>query len=309
MHRSWRLLSLAFIVLISVSSVCTFPVKTSPQLHSGGSPVNDVNTSSTPSNKVTFRWSEITRFNAPLTKAGELKDKLSLSESRIRDLMVEAADVLGLDKSPPPEVERVDEGGVEFEKAYRNGFVRFQILGGTKFAGKEVLGVIYVGLEEQLLRRWDAKILVDREEVFPNPQIHSGGSSVNDVDTSSTPSNKVTFRWSEITRFNAPLAKAGELKDKLSLSESRIRDLMVEAADVLGLDKSPPPKVERVDEGGVEFEKAYRNGFVRFQILGGTKFAGKEVLGVIYIGWEEQLFRRWDAKILVDREEVFPEKS
>ncbi|KAJ3780418.1 hypothetical protein GGU10DRAFT_369445 [Lentinula aff. detonsa] len=289
MHRSWRLLSLAFIVLISVSSVCTFPVKTSPQLHSGGSPVNDVNTSSTPSNKVTFRWSEITRFNAPLTKAGELKDELSLSESRIRDLMVEAADVLGLDKSPPPEVERVDEGGVEFEKAYRNGFVRFQILGGTKFAGKEVLGVIYVGLEEQLLRRWDAKILVDREEVFPNPQIHSGGSS--------------------ITRFNAPLAKAGELKDKLSLSESRIRDLMVEAADVLGLDKSPPPKVERVDEGGVEFEKAYRNGFVRFQILGGTKFAGKEVLGVIYVGWEEQLFRRWDAKILVDREEVFPKKS
>ncbi|KAJ3792455.1 hypothetical protein GGU11DRAFT_750022 [Lentinula aff. detonsa] len=166
MRRSWSLLSLAFIVLISLSSVCTIPVNTNPQSHSGGLPVNDVVTSS-PSNKVSIQWAKPAKLGAPTAGPGPGELELTRSQSRIRNLVLEAADVLGLDKSPPPEVVYDLHGGVSFKEAYRlNGFVEFRLFGGTKFAGKEVLGLIYIGSDE-ILMRLDAKLFVDREEVFP----------------------------------------------------------------------------------------------------------------------------------------------
>ncbi|KAJ3710630.1 hypothetical protein DFJ43DRAFT_1108727 [Lentinula guzmanii] len=151
MRRSWSLLGLAFIVLISLSSVCTIPVNTNPQ--------------SSPSNKVPIQWVKPAKLGAPTGGPGP--GELERAQSRIRKLMLEAADVLGLDKSPPPEVVYDLHGGVSFKEAYRlNGFVKFRLFGGTKFAGKEVLGLIYIG-SDKILMRWDAKLFVDREEVFP----------------------------------------------------------------------------------------------------------------------------------------------
>ncbi|KAJ3991471.1 hypothetical protein F5050DRAFT_1716062 [Lentinula boryana] len=152
MHRSWSLLSLAFIVLISLSSM-------NPQLRSRTSPPL--------SNKVTFTWAKIERFSAPIAGPYELQSELTRSQNQIRDLVLEAADVLGLDISSPPKVEHVYEGGVNFQNAYRNGFVKFQILGGTKTAGKEVIGMIYVGTDETIIRRWKGVLTVDGKRVFP----------------------------------------------------------------------------------------------------------------------------------------------
>ncbi|KAJ3982730.1 hypothetical protein F5890DRAFT_1527949 [Lentinula detonsa] len=67
MHRSWSLLSLAFIVLISLSSVCTIPVETNPQLHSRGLPLNDLNTLSLSSSAITIKWKELSN---PIPSAG-----------------------------------------------------------------------------------------------------------------------------------------------------------------------------------------------------------------------------------------------
>ncbi|KAJ3785516.1 hypothetical protein GGU10DRAFT_387428 [Lentinula aff. detonsa] len=126
MHRSWRLLSLAFIALISVSSVCTFPVKTIPQLHSRGNYMSTsslVSSTSSPvsSNTITIQWAQ-QRY--PSTAAEELQVRELAAKDRIQSLMAEAKVLngLGLDITPSNPLKIVyGSGGSSFEQAYRNG--------------------------------------------------------------------------------------------------------------------------------------------------------------------------------------------
>ncbi|KAJ3740335.1 hypothetical protein DFH05DRAFT_397216 [Lentinula detonsa] len=151
MHRSWRLLSLAFIALISVSSVCTFPVKTIPQLHSRG---NYMSTSSpVSSNTITIQWAQQEYPSTVKETSEELQVRLYLAKERIRSLMAEAKllNALGLDITSSNPLEIVyGSGGSSFEKAYRNGYVKFQIIGGRKTEGKKVMGMFYIGSGENL---------------------------------------------------------------------------------------------------------------------------------------------------------------
>ncbi|KAJ3710882.1 hypothetical protein DFJ43DRAFT_1098161 [Lentinula guzmanii] len=158
MHRSWHLLSLAFIALISVSSVCTFPV----ELHSGGSPRNDTSTSPpVPSHgTATIRWLEpATKYVLELRQAREM----------IPELVKQSADVLGLDDSPNNPLKVVyDPKGPSFGNAYRFGWVKFKISGGRETEGKEVVGIIYVGDDDSTSEKWGlGKISFDQKTVFP----------------------------------------------------------------------------------------------------------------------------------------------
>ncbi|KAJ3740338.1 hypothetical protein DFH05DRAFT_397644 [Lentinula detonsa] len=183
MHRSWRLLSLAFIALISVSSVCTFPVKTIPQLHSRGNHMSTsslVSSTSSPvsSNTITIQWAKQEYPSTVKETPKGLQVRLYLAKERIRSLMAEAKvlNALGLDITSSNPLEIVyGSGGSSFEKAYRNGYVKFQIIGGRKTEGKEVRGMFYIGSGEKFGNPGYATISCGDEKVFSQDSFNHPG--------------------------------------------------------------------------------------------------------------------------------------
>ncbi|KAJ3794775.1 hypothetical protein GGU11DRAFT_758868 [Lentinula aff. detonsa] len=160
MHRSWSLLSLAFIVLISLSSVCTIPVErlaaahtkwqTNPQLHSRGLPLNDLNTLSLSSSAITIKWKELSNpIPSPDREAPDaIRAKLPLAKNKIYRLTLAAGKLLGLDIIPGKPLTIDYDSGSSFERTYAYGFVKFQIIRGRYGEGKDVEGLVYVGSHE-----------------------------------------------------------------------------------------------------------------------------------------------------------------
>ncbi|KAJ3710634.1 hypothetical protein DFJ43DRAFT_1162093 [Lentinula guzmanii] len=123
MHRSWRLLSLAFIALISVSSVCTFPVKTIPQLHSRGnymSTSSPVSSTSSP-DTITIQWAKQTYPSNVKETSLKLEARELAAKDRIQSLMAEPKLLNGLGLASNPLKIVYGSGGSSFEQAYRKG--------------------------------------------------------------------------------------------------------------------------------------------------------------------------------------------
>ncbi|KAJ3993462.1 hypothetical protein F5050DRAFT_1781633 [Lentinula boryana] len=164
MHRSWPLLSLAFIVLISLSSVCTLSVE------SRGLPLKDMDTSSLSSGTITIKWKERSRpvVSPDREEPDAIRAKLPLAKRKIHRLTSAAENVLGLDIIPGKPLTINYDSGSSFESAYGYGFVKFLIIGGKKSEGKHVEGLIYLGSTEYTQRLYElGRIYFGDDQVFP----------------------------------------------------------------------------------------------------------------------------------------------
>ncbi|KAJ3794774.1 hypothetical protein GGU11DRAFT_794776 [Lentinula aff. detonsa] len=180
MHRSWPLLSLAFIVLISLSSVCTIPVETNPQLHSRGLSLNGIDTSSLSSSAIKIEW--IPSQNKLASPTPEQLVSITTSEklakTKMHTLMKNAQDVLGLILGESSTIQYGSNPSFASALDYAYELVKFQITvtGGTKCEGKVLTGLLYLGLKPEdapYLKRGQIKCGV--EQVFPMLEPHHGG--------------------------------------------------------------------------------------------------------------------------------------
>ncbi|KAJ3782622.1 hypothetical protein GGU10DRAFT_389726 [Lentinula aff. detonsa] len=182
MHRSWPLLSLAFIVLISLSSVCTIPVETNlnPQLHSRGLSLNGINTSSLSSSAIKIEWkSSQNKLASPTPEQlVSITTSEKLAKTKMHTLMKNAQDVLGLILGESSTIQYDSNPSFASALDYAYQLVKFQITvtGGTKCEGKVFTGLLYLGSDpdqEAFLRRGQIKCGV--EQVFPMREPHHGG--------------------------------------------------------------------------------------------------------------------------------------